>query len=118
MAADPYTRAFTNYRIVDGDTLANVDVDLGYHIAARGIEFRVARINCPERHKPTLDAGNAAMGFTEDWLFLHARHGGLYATTEKTDSFGRYLAEITCADGHNLSDDLLASGNAVLYKAK
>jgi endonuclease YncB( thermonuclease family) len=115
---DDYTRAFTMGRVVDGDTLADVTVDLGYHVKAVNIQYRVARINAPEMHKPTLDAGKAAKAYTEDWLTIHTRHGGLYATTTKTDDFGRYLAEIECSDHHNLSDDLLTSGNAVLYKAK
>jgi endonuclease YncB( thermonuclease family) len=115
---DDYTRAFTPDRAIDGDTIVVADVDLGYRVHEHGIQYRLARINCPERHKPTLDAGNAAKAYTEAWLLEHAAHGGLYATTTQTDSFGRYLAEIECAAGHNLSDDLLTSGNAVLYKAK
>jgi endonuclease YncB( thermonuclease family) len=116
---DNYTRAFTWGRVIDGDTIADVRVDLGYHTQAAGIEYRLARINTPERHKPTLIEGNAAKTYTELWLIEHASyHGPLFATTTKTDSFGRYLAEITCSVGHNLSDDLLASGHAVPYKAK
>jgi endonuclease YncB( thermonuclease family) len=115
---DNYTRRFVYGRVVDGDTIADVQVDLGFHTHATSIQFRVARINCPERHKPTLDAGNQAKEYTEQWLFTHQDHGGLYCTTTKTDDFGRYLAEIDCAAGHNLSDDLLTSGNAVPYKAK
>jgi endonuclease YncB( thermonuclease family) len=117
MNTDNYTRGFLYGRVIDGDTIADVRVDLGYHTQAAGIEYRVARINSPERHKPTLDAGNTAKEYTETWLFNHQDHDGLYATTTQTDSFGRYLAEIECAQGHNLSDDLLSSGNAVLYKA-
>jgi endonuclease YncB( thermonuclease family) len=116
--SDNYTRAFLYGRVIDGDTIADVRVDLGYHTQAAGIEYRVNRINCPERHKPTLDAGNQAKEYTNTWLFTHQEHNGLYATTTQTDSFGRYLAEIECGQGHNLSDDLLASGNAVPYKAK
>lgn len=115
---DDYTRAFLYGRVIDGDTIADVRVDLGYHTQAAGIEYRLARINCPERHKPTLDAGNQAREYTTAWLFTHQEHNGLHATTTQTDSFGRYLAEIECGAGHNLSDDLLTSGNAVLYKAK
>lgn len=114
--ADTYERSFVPGRVIDGDTIADVVVDLGYHTRAFNIEYRVARINTPERHRPTLNEGNAAKAFTEDWLTIHARHGGLFATTTKTDSFGRYLAEINCGQGHNLSDDLLSSGQAVLFK--
>lgn len=115
---DDYERAFTPGRTIDGDTIVVADVDLGYHAHIQGVEYRVARINAPEIHGDTKPAGMIAKTFTEQWLIEHAAHGGLYATTTKTDDFGRYLAEIRCGQGHDLSDDLLASGNAVLYKAK
>jgi endonuclease YncB( thermonuclease family) len=115
---DNYERAFTPGRVIDGDTITILAVDLGYHVTATGVEYRVARINSPEMHGPNADAGRAAKAYTEDWVTTHGRHGGLSATTTKTDSFGRYLAEITCSQGHNLSDDLLASGNAVPYAPK
>jgi endonuclease YncB( thermonuclease family) len=114
---DDFTRAFKVLRVVDGDTL-HADVDLGYHAWLSDIQYRLARIDCPERHKPTLDAGNAAKAFTEDWLIIHTKHGGLFATTTKTDDFGRYIADIRCSQEHDLSDALLDSGNAVPYKAK
>jgi endonuclease YncB( thermonuclease family) len=118
MNADNYTRRFLYGRVIDGDTITEVNVDLGYHTQSAGITYRIARINTPERHKPTLEAGNQAKEYTITWLLDHEQHGGLYATTTRTDDFGRYLAEIECGAGHNLSDDLLTSGNAVLYKAK
>ncbi len=115
---DDYTRAFTVSRVIDGDTIVAADIDLGYHIHEHDVQYRLVQINCPERHKPTLDAGNAAKAYTEAWLLEHAAHGGLFATTTKTDDFGRYLADVRCSLGHDLSDDLLDSGNAVPYKAK
>jgi endonuclease YncB( thermonuclease family) len=117
---DNYTRRFTVARVIDGDTLVAGVIDLGYHTAATpGVEYRFLRVNCPETNRPaSRPAGLVAKAFTVDWIAQHAAHdpeGWLYATSQKTDSFGRYLAEIECAAGHNLSDALLISGNAVPY---
>ena len=114
---DNYERRINVTRIIDADTIV-VDVDLGMHQWFHTVQLRLLRINAPEVHGPDAHAGHTATAYTEDWLTIHERHGRLYGRTELTDSFGRYLAEVTCEQGHNLSDDLLASGNAVLYKAK
>jgi endonuclease YncB( thermonuclease family) len=111
---DGYVRAFTLGRVIDGDTIVVDEIDLGYHVAVMGVEFRLLRVNCPEMHKPTRAAGEQAREFTVQWFADHEGRAPFYAQTVKTDSFGRYLAEVTCA-GDNLSDDLLASGNAVPY---
>lgn len=113
---DSYERAFILRRVVDGDTLIADDVDLGYHVHLSGIEYRILHINTPERKKETRAAGDAATAYTEDWCTLHAKHGGLFARTEKTDSFGRYLATVRCGKDHDLGGALLSSGNAVSYE--
>jgi endonuclease YncB( thermonuclease family) len=114
---DNYERRINVTRVIDADTIV-VDVDLGMHQWFHNVQLRLLRINAPEVHGPTAEAGRTATAYTYDWLTIHARHGRTFGRTELTDSFGRYLAEVTCEQGHNLSDDLLASGNAVLYKAK
>lgn len=114
--ADSFERAFIVHRVIDGDTLIADDVDLGYHVHVSGIEYRILHVDTPERRKPTLAAGNVAKAYTEDWCTLHARHGGLFAQTVKTDSFGRYLATIRCGEDHDLGSALLSSGNAVSYE--
>lgn len=115
---DTYERRFIPGAIVDGDTIKVERVDLGYHCSIHDVQYRVMYVNCPEMHKPTLDAGKAAKAYTEWWLAEHAAHGGLFATTTKTDDFGRYLAVIGCGDGHDLGTSLLLNGHAVPYKAK
>lgn len=112
---DDYTRAIRATRVIDGDTFV-ADADLGYHTTAAGLTFRVARINAPETRGPSKDAGIAARVWVMSWLALHNSHAGLFATSYKTDDWRRYIAEITCSEGHNLSDDMLAAGQAVLYK--
>jgi len=121
VTADNYTRRVRIERIIDGDTVVAGAIDLGYHVqTTAGIEYRLLKINCPESNRPaSRTAGLAAKQYTVDWLAEHTAHdpdGWLYATTQKTDSFGRFLAEIVCGQGHDLSDDLLTSGNAVPYK--
>jgi endonuclease YncB( thermonuclease family) len=120
---DNYCRRFKVERLKDGDTLVVQAIDLGYHVqTTAGIEYRILRANAPETNRAaSRKAGTKATEYTRSWLTEHAAHdpeGWLWASTTKTDSFGRYLAEITCSQGHNLSDDLLASGNAVTYKRK
>lgn len=119
MPADNYVRRFTVGRVIDGDTIVVSAVDLGYHTAATEVEYRLLRVNCPETNRPaSRPAGLAAKAFTADWLAQHVGHDPgfwLYAATQKTDSFGRYLAEVACGAGHSLSDALLISGNAVPY---
>ncbi len=115
---DNFVRAFSPDHCIDGDTIVAVSADLGYHVEATDITYRVARINCPEKSGATKPAGLAAKAYTEQWLIEHMPHGGLFAESTKTDDWRRYLAEITCGQGHNLSDDLLTSGHAVLYRPK
>jgi endonuclease YncB( thermonuclease family) len=115
---DNHVRAFTPERVLDGDTIYASAVDLDYHVGIHGITYRIARVNAPEMGTmtgPTRAAANAAKTYTEQWLIEHAAHGGLFAESTQTDDWRRYLAEIECGLGHNLSDDLLSSGHAVLY---
>ena len=111
---DNYLRAIHVTRVIDGDTIV-ADVDLGYHTTLTKVTYRVARVDAPEMTGATRQAGIEARSFTATWLIAHEK-AGIYATSTKTDNWRRYIAEITCGDGHNLSDALLASGNAVIYK--
>jgi micrococcal nuclease len=112
---DDFVRAFTVRRVVDADTLVADDVDLGYHTHVRGIEYRLLGVDAPEMRGSTRPAGVVATDYTRAWLDEHGKHGGLFARSIKTDSFGRYLAVVRCGEGHSLGDALLASGNAVPY---
>lgn len=116
------TARFQPGRLVDGDTVYAAVVELGYGVTlypGKGedgvTEYRFLRVDTPESNrKQTKEAGIAAKEFTANWLVEHL-HGGdwLYVTTKRRDSFGRWLAEINCSEGHNISDDLLSSGHAV-----
>jgi len=117
---DTYERRFRVLRVIDGDTIVAGSIDLGYHVATMpGIEFRLLRCDTPETNRAaSKTAGYSAKAFTVKWVTDHALHdddGWLFARSEKTDVFGRYLAEVSCGAGHNLSDDLLSSGHAVPF---
>lgn len=112
---DTYTRRLTVKRVIDGDTFI-ADVDLGFHTTTTGATFRCARVDTPElRGKDRLLAIDARE-YTEGWLAQHEAHGGVFATTTKTDNWQRWLAEVTCGQGHNLSNDLLSTGIAIPYQ--
>ena len=129
-AGDNYQRWFIPGRVVDGDTITADSVDLGYLRYVREendpIRYRLLGVNCPESNRPeSRAAGLAAKEFTKAWIAEHLTHGdgtSLVAHTVKadghklTDSFGRFLADILCADGHSLATDLLTSGHAVPFK--
>ena len=113
---DSYARRIMVTRVVDGDTIVG-NVDLGYHTWAFDVTFRVARVDTPELRSGSLkdrQNGLLAKTFTEVWLHEHKDHG-LVATSMEADNWRRWLAEIECAQEHNLSDDLLAAGHALLY---
>lgn len=126
------TSRFKVLRVIDGDTIVPQEIDLGFGVRTTqesgpddddkeaGIKFRLLRINAPESNRPASRvAGLAAKSYTLGWLIDHAGHdpkGWLQVTTTERDSFGRWLADVTCSQGHNLSDALLASGNAVPFR--
>lgn len=103
-------------KVVDGDTVdveLGKTVDIGFHItiiATTVQRLRLLRADTPERSAG--EPWRAATAFTSAWLRQHFVDS-LTATTEKSDAFGRYLVEIDCACGANLSTDLMAAGHAV-----
>jgi micrococcal nuclease len=91
-------------RLRDADTCI-LDLDLGFHSWRLDQPYRLLRINAPELSTPE---GKAAKAALEDYLTTKVV---LVARTQKTDNFGRFLAELT-ADGENVSDWLVANGHA------
>lgn len=92
-------------RVIDGDTVS-LAVDVGFYLTTVQ-RFRLLGVDTPERSEPGWAECTAA---TRAWFAQHAATG-LRAVTSKTDHFGRWLADIRCADGHLLSDDLNALMN-------
>lgn len=104
-----YDYAVTVHRVVDGDTI-DLEVDVGFYLTTV-IRVRLLGVDTPERGQ----AGWAdATAFTTRWLA--ARGGRLRATTVKTDSFGRWLADIYAGTEH-LGPALLDAGHARPYRS-
>ena len=114
MTTDTYVRAAELIRVVDGDT-ADFRVDLGMCISTKQ-RMRLLRINAPECKGETREAGKAATAKLTE-LLTGKR---LVVRTEKSDAFGRYLAEIIAGDADgkelNVNDEMLASGHAVPFR--
>lgn len=124
-----YEYVATVARVVDGDTVHMVltktftlPVDFGFNIKdtvllqkSAEIDFRLAGINAPEMHAPTLAAGQAAKAELIRLLGL----GALRVLTAKADKYGRWLATIYVkqADGTELcaNDEMVKGGFAVPY---
>lgn len=101
-------------RVVDGDTI-DVWIDAGFH-GYRRERLRLLGVNAPEMHGASKTAGDAAKAYVDGWLLGLPGDWPLIVQTEKSDVFGRFLAQCwRVMDGANLSDDLLSSGNAVPF---
>jgi micrococcal nuclease len=99
----------TLIKIVDGDTI-DVRIDLGFHVFK--IErVRLAGINAPEMKMP---GGPVAKAYLAALLPLGS---SVLVQTQKNiyDRYGRYIAEVM-VDSINVSQKMLESGNAVVYK--
>lgn len=73
-------------RVVDGDTV-DLRLDLGFRIHTVN-RFRLFLVDTPERGQPQW---SEASDFTRLWL---SKPGELRALTHKSDSFGRWLADL------------------------
>lgn len=102
-------------RVVDGDTLDG-EIDLGFRVM-RHVRFRLARVNAPELRsddEQVRAAGAASRAFLEKQLMGRP---GVVIRSSKADAWDRWIAEVWVGDT-NLSDELLATGNAVPYVKK
>jgi len=104
-------------RVVDGDTL-HLLVDQGLD-TQRKLKVRLNRINCPELSE--IPAGINAKEFTEAWVASYANADGwliLNTVKDRTEKYGRYLAEISAPSALNpneitcLNDRLVQAGHA------
>jgi micrococcal nuclease len=103
---DNFTRRTIITNIVDGDTVDGF-VDLGYRIWTEQ-RFRLLGIDTPERSQE---------GYTEATEYVKERILGkeVQLTSEKSDSFGRYLATIYFEDSI-INVELLEKGFAKKYE--
>lgn len=113
-------------RVIDGDTITaiievhSVPIWLnGTVVSATFLErIRVLGVNSPERAARV--PYEAAKSFTATWLGC-ANPGDCKAAktvtlcADKYDDFGRVLSPIKREDGHDLTTDLISSGNGVKF---
>ena len=86
-----YHYKMTVTKVVDGDTVYG-DVDLGFNIGFKKMEFRLSGINTPETKGATREAGLTTKKFVEDAIV----NKEVIIVTKKDgkEKYGRYLAEI------------------------
>jgi len=105
-------------RVVDGDT-CDLTVDVGFHMTTTQ-RFRLLGINTPELHSKDLAERERAVAATQALTGMLTAATGewpLLVRTQKSDSFGRWLAEIWVeATGTNINTSLLLQGHAVPFK--
>lgn len=106
-------------RAVDGDTIELI-IDTGFH-TTRTDHIRLLGVNCPEVNKAASHAaGLAAMSFTDATVksWDDGSAWSLYIETAKSDSFGRWLANVWPAADRaslSLSQRIIATGNGVPF---
>lgn len=93
-------------RAVDGDTLV-VDIDLGFEVTVRR-RLRLAGLDCPA---PFTEAGRAAREAVVAW-FAGTAEVVVRTQRDRTEKYGRYLAEVLDRDGRSLNGFLVESGLA------
>lgn len=118
---DQYIFKATCTKVVDGDTI-DCTVDLGFQMTTKQ-RFRLHGINTPELHSkdPLLkEKAQAAKVFLTDLILNET----LMVQTYKSDSFGRYLANIFIpiadrpTEYTNINDLLVVAGFAEVFMAE
>jgi endonuclease YncB( thermonuclease family) len=94
-------------KVVDADTV-DVTLDLGFKIYHE-VRLRLARIDAPEL---STEEGKKVRDYVVNLLPLGAP---VVVKTGKGDRYGRWIAELSTADGVNVSDTLLAHHLAAPY---
>lgn len=101
-------------RITDGDTIV-VDIDLGFETIINNVKLRLYGINTPETKGATRVAGLQAKEFVERQLPV-GTSVILKTYRDKTEKYGRYLAEVTKeGESDTINLTLLRLGLATEY---
>lgn len=97
----------------DGDTYT-LDIDLGLNVILTGQKLRLAHANAPEL--ATVEGKEA-----RSWV-LHTMPVDSIVTIDtvkaegEREKYGRWLAQVTLADGSDLATLMIAAGQAVPYE--
>ncbi len=96
-------------KTIDGDTI-DVEIDVGFRIFSKQ-RLRLARIDACEMHSKVPEEKERAIRARDyiETVFKEWAGKPITIHTEKTDKYGRYVAEVSIG-GVNLSDLLLDAG--------
>ena len=94
-----YHYKITVTKVVDGDTIYG-DVDLGFNVNAKKMEFRLAEVNTPETKGENRIAGLASKKFVEDTLLN--KEVCVLTKKDSKEKYGRYLAWVYYKEADNL----------------
>jgi micrococcal nuclease len=94
-----YHYKITVTKVVDGDTIYG-DVDLGFNVSAKKMEFRLAEVNTPEIKGENRTAGLASKKFVEDTLLN--KEVCVLTKKDSKEKYGRYLAWVYYKEADNL----------------
>ena len=98
--------------VTDGDTIRCL-VDVGFN-EYRFTVVRLAGIDAPERYRGTVEERQAgSMALSHLALLLPIGTPVLLQTEPDPDSFGRYIATVTLADGTSVNERMVADGHAI-----
>jgi micrococcal nuclease len=86
-----YHYKMTITKVVDGDTVYG-DVDLGFNIGYKKMEFRLSGINTPETKGATREAGLKSKQFVIDTIM--GKEVIIVTKKDSKEKWGRYLAEV------------------------
>jgi len=118
MPAEIFVYRARAVRVVDGDT-CDLIVDLGFRMTTTQ-RFRLLGVDTPEMNAADLKERERAVAATQALTSMLSSGTGdwpLLVRTQKSDSFGRWLAEIWVeATGTNINTSLLLQGHAVPFK--
>lgn len=91
----------------DADTVT-ADIDLGFGVWRRHEHLRLRGLDAPELNTPE---GKTA----RDWLAARLPENTaviVQTVKDRSDKYGRMLADVWLPGGHSINDELIASGNA------
>jgi micrococcal nuclease len=108
----PYIYKARVEKVVDGDTI-EVTIDLGFLLTTRR-RLRLLRVNTAEMHAHENEARAKAADAKSRMVELLTGKD-ILIKTEKSDSFGRFLAEVWLGE-MNVNDWLLEQGLAQPFR--
>lgn len=104
----PYSYKLIEYRVIDGDSIELVQLDLGFRMRLKA-PLRVLGVDCPEKHT---EAGKAVTAAVEHWM---SGADNLIVRSSRLDKYGRVLGDIQRDETDWLSDFLIDRRFAMPY---